>query len=156
MSSVSTKSAMEPLLAPEEKRLNIFPILYPKIWSKYKTAFAALWTVGEVDLSQDAVDWLKLTDDERHFISHVLAFFAQADGIVNDNLAERFGREVQVREVKMFYDLQKTMENVHNEMYSLLIDTLITNPNARERLFNAIDHVPCAVSYTHLTLPTIA
>lgn len=133
----------ELLLRPEEKRLNVFPIRYPKIWEFYKKSLASFWVAGEIDLSKDPADWSKLTDNERHFISHVLGFFASADGIVNDNLAERFGAEVTIREAKFFYDLQKTMENVHNEMYSLLIDTLIKDPNEKETLLHASEHIPC-------------
>lgn len=133
----------EPLLCAEEKRTNIFPIRYPKIWNRYKQALAALWVAGEVDLSRDADDWARLSPDERHFVSMVLAFFANADGIVCDNLAERFGREVQVREAKFFYDLQKAMENVHNEMYSLLIATYIADAAERDRLLHAVEHVEC-------------
>ena len=141
--AATAPSRVEPLLCEEEKRTNIFPIRHPRIWERYKQALAALWVAGEVDLSRDAEDWARLTDDERHFVSMVLAFFANADGIVNDNLAERFGREVQIREAKFFYDLQKTMENVHNEMYSLLIDTYIADAAERDRLLHAVDHFPC-------------
>ena len=135
---------VEPLLAPEEKRYHILPIRYPRTWDLYKKAFAAFWTVGEVDLSKDVADWNeRLTESERHFVSMVLAFFANSDGIVNDNLAERFGREVCLREAKCFYDFQKTMENVHNEMYSQLIATYIADDTARDRLFHALEHFPC-------------
>lgn len=140
---MTTSNSREVLLSPEEKRWNLFPIRYPEIWRRYKQAFAALWTVGEVDLSSDLSDWDRLTKDERHFVSTVLAFFASADGIVNDNLAERFGVEVQIREAKCFYDLQKTMENVHNEMYSQLIQTYIRDPVERNRLFHAVEHIEC-------------
>ena len=136
----------ELLLRAEEKRQCVFPIRYPKIWDFYKQALASFWVAAEVDLSKDARDWKTLTDDERHFISHVLGFFASADGIVNDNLAERFGNEVCIREAKFFYDLQKTMENVHNEMYSLLIDTLITDPVEKDRLLHAAESIPCVQS----------
>lgn len=134
---------MEPLLHDDEKRFNVFPIRYPKIWEHYKRQLACFWVAGEVDLSQDGTDWATLTADERHFVSMVLGFFAAADGIVNDNLAERFGREVAVREAKFFYDLQKTMENVHSEMYSLLIDTFIADAGERDKLFHAVEHFPC-------------
>lgn len=134
---------MEPLLRDEETRYPIFPLEHPDVWERYKTHLAAFWVAGEVDLSQDRADWERLSDDERYFLSMVLAFFASADGIVNDNLAERFGREVTWREAKCFYDLQKTMENVHNEMYSLLIDTYIDDGAERDRLFDAVKRVPC-------------
>ena len=133
----------ELLLRAEEHRLQLFPIRYPSIWERYKRALANFWVAGEVDLSKDPDDWAALSDGERHFVSHVLAFFAAADGIVNDNLAERFGREVQVREAKCFYDLQKTMENVHSEMYSLLIETLVEGADERDRLLHAVERVPC-------------
>ena len=136
-------SAVEPLLAPEQKRTNIFPIRHPTVWARYKQALAAIWVAGEVDLTRDLQDWAKLSDDERHFVSMVLAFFANADGIVNDNLGERFGREVTMREAKFFYDLQKAIENVHNEMYSLLIETYIDDPATRHRLLHAVDHFDC-------------
>lgn len=135
--------ATEPLLCADEARTNVFPIRYPRVWERYKQALAAFWVAGEVDLSKDAADWATLAPPERHFVSMVLAFFANADGIVNDNLAERFGREVQVREAKCFYDLQKTMENVHNEMYSLLIDTLVADAAERDKLLHAVDHYEC-------------
>ena len=137
------RAMSELLLSPEEKRFNLFPIRYARTWELYKKAFAAFWTVGEVDLSKDPADWERLTADERHFVSMVLAFFANSDGIVNDNLAERFGREVCLREAKCFYDFQKTMENVHNEMYSQLIQTYIADEAERDRLFHALDHFPC-------------
>lgn len=133
----------EILLRPEERRTNIFPVRYPSLWTHYKTALSCVWMAGEVDLSNDRADWERLTDDERHFVSRVLAFFANADGIVNDNLAERFGREVQIREARCFYDLQKTMENIHNEMYSLLIWTYIDDVTERDRLLHATEHVEC-------------
>lgn len=135
--------ASELLLRAEEKRFNVFPIRYPKIWDRYKQALASFWVAGEVDLSKDPADWKKLTQGERHFISRVLGFFASADGIVNDNLAERFSVEVSLREAKFFYDLQKTMENVHSEMYSLLIDTLIEDPQERQTLLCASETIPC-------------
>jgi ribonucleoside-diphosphate reductase subunit M2 len=106
-------------------------------------AEASFWTVEEVDLSKDMNDWNKLKDGERHFISHVLAFFAASDGIVNENLVERFSQEVQVTEARCFYGFQIAMENVHSEMYSLLIETYVRDSQQREFLFNAIDTLPC-------------
>lgn len=138
-----TDMSIELLLCPEEKRLNVFPIRYPRVWDRYKQALASFWVAGEVDLSKDPADWKKLTSQERHFISHVLGFFASADGIVTDNLAERFSVDVSIREAKFFYDLQKTMENVHSEMYSLLIDTLIDDPKERDHLLHAAENIPC-------------
>ena len=110
----------------------------------YKKAEASFWTAEEIDLSKDLHDWNKrLTDDERFFVSHVLAFFAASDGIVNENLIERFSGEVQIPEARCFYGFQIMMENVHSETYSLLIDTYISEPRQRSYLFNAIDNIPC-------------
>ncbi|KAH0513707.1 Ribonucleoside-diphosphate reductase subunit M2 [Microtus ochrogaster] len=109
----------------------------------YKKAEASFWTAEEVDLSKDIQHWEALKPDERHFISHVLAFFAASDGIVNENLVERFSQEVQVTESRCFYGFQIAMENIHSEMYSLLIDTYIKDSKEREYLFNAIETMPC-------------
>ncbi|XP_013788655.1 ribonucleoside-diphosphate reductase subunit M2 B-like [Limulus polyphemus] len=133
----------EPLLRENPRRFVMFPIEYPDIWQMYKRAEASFWTAEEVDLSKDVYDWEQLKDEERHFISHVLAFFAASDGIVNENLVERFSQEVQVTEARCFYGFQIAIENVHSEMYSLLIDTYIKDPNERMRLFNAIETLPC-------------
>jgi len=132
----------EPLLKDNPRRFVILPIQYGDIWQMYKKAEASFWTAEEVDLSKDMVDWDKLKDDERYFISHVLAFFAASDGIVNENLVERFMQEVQVPEARCFYGFQVAMENIHSEMYSLLIDTYVKDTAERERLFNAIETVP--------------
>jgi ribonucleoside-diphosphate reductase subunit M2 len=110
----------------------------------YKQAEASFWTAEEIDLSKDDHDWNnRLTDDERYFISHVLAFFAASDGIVNENLVERFSGEVQVPEARCFYGFQIMMENIHSETYSLLIDSYIKDPTQRTFLFDAIDTIPC-------------
>lgn len=110
----------------------------------YKKAEASFWTVEEIDLSKDLHDWNnRMNDNERHFISHVLAFFAASDGIVNENLVERFSNEVQAAEARCFYGFQIMMENIHSETYSLLIDTYIKDPKQREHLFDAIDTIPC-------------
>lgn len=130
----------EPLLTPSKKRFVLFPIEYEDIWAFYKNAEASFWTAEEVDLSKDLSDWEnKMSDNERHFISTVLAFFAASDGIVNENLVERFSQEVQVPEARCFYGFQIMIENIHSEMYSLLIDTFIKAPEDRSKLFNAID-----------------
>ena len=132
------------LLKENPRRFVIFPIQYPDIFQMYKKALASFWTVAEVDLSKDLDDWEKLKPEEQNFIKHVLAFFASSDGIVNENLAERFCREVQVAEVRYFYSFQMAMENVHSEMYALLIDTYVhADPLEKERLFNAIETMPC-------------
>nr|XP_018912673.1 PREDICTED: ribonucleoside-diphosphate reductase subunit M2 B [Bemisia tabaci] len=135
--------SIEPLLKDNPRRFVIFPIEFHDIWQMYKKAEASFWTAEEVDLSKDLADWEKLKPDEKHFISHVLAFFAASDGIVNENLVERFSQEVQVTEARCFYGFQIAMENVHSEMYSLLIDTYIRDPKEREYLFNAIETMPC-------------
>merc|ERR1712177_114499 len=134
--------AEEPLLKENPRRFVILPIQYGDIWQMYKKAEASFWTAEEVDLSKDVKDWETLKDDERYFVSHVLAFFAASDGIVNENLVERFMKEVQVPEARCFYGFQIAMENIHSEMYSLLIDTFIKEADERERLFNAIEAVP--------------
>ena len=133
----------EPLLRPNPKRFVIFPIKYHEIWELYKKAFASIWTVEEVDLSTDLTDWNNLTVTEKWFISHVLAFFAASDGIVNENLAQRFMSEVQIPEARMFYGFQIAIESVHNETYALLIDTLIKDEVEKTRLFDAIETIPC-------------
>ena len=114
-----------------------------KIWRFYKKAQASFWTVEEIDLSNDHWDWVRLTHGERHFIGHVLAFFAASDGIVNENLIERFSNDVQVAEARCFYGFQIMIENVHSETYSLLIDTYIKDPNERDHLFDAVETIPC-------------
>jgi ribonucleoside-diphosphate reductase subunit M2 len=133
----------EPLLRHNPRRFVVFPIEYPDIWQMYKKAEASFWTVEEVDLGKDKVDWETLTADEKHFISYVLAFFAASDGIVNENLVERFSQEVQVTEARCFYGFQIAIENIHSEMYSLLIETYIRDPSQKEQLFNAIETLPC-------------
>ncbi|MBI1836509.1 MAG: ribonucleotide-diphosphate reductase subunit beta [Flavobacteriia bacterium] len=134
----------EPILEPNKNRFVLFPIQHDDIWSFYKRAEASFWTAEEIDLSQDLVDWeTKLSDDERHFIKHVLAFFAASDGIVNENLAENFIAEVQYTEAKFFYGFQITIENIHSETYSLLIDTYIQDNTDKNYLFNAIDTLDC-------------
>uniref|UniRef100_A0A0B7AMG3 ribonucleoside-diphosphate reductase n=1 Tax=Arion vulgaris TaxID=1028688 RepID=A0A0B7AMG3_9EUPU len=133
----------EPLLKDNPSRFVIFPIQYHDIWQMYKKAEASFWTAEEVDLSKDLEHWDKLKSEEKHFISHVLAFFAASDGIVNENLVERFSKEVQVTEARCFYGFQIAMENVHSEMYSLLIDTYIKDKTERDFLFNAIETLPC-------------
>jgi ribonucleoside-diphosphate reductase beta chain len=134
---------MEPLLLENKKRFVLFPIQYPEIWKMYKQAEASFWTAEEIDLAPDLKDWERLSSDEQHFIKHVLAFFAASDGIVNENLAERFLSEVQVPEARCFYGFQIAIENIHSETYSLLIDTYIKDGVEKDRLFNAIDTVPC-------------
>lgn len=134
----------EPLLAENKDRFVLFPIKHKDIWDMYKKAEASFWTAEEIDLASDITDWNnKLNDNERHFIKHVLAFFAASDGIVNENLAVNFLNEVQSPEARCFYGFQVMMENIHSETYSLLIDTYIKDPAEKDKLFHAIDTVPC-------------
>jgi len=131
-------------VSPSPIHLLVLDLQLPKIWQMYKKAEASFWTAEEMDLSKDLHDWNnRLNDNERHFISHVLAFFAASDGIVNENLVERFSNEVQAAEARCFYGFQIMMENIHSETYSLLIDTYIKDPAQREYLFDAVETVPC-------------
>ncbi|KAK1347999.1 ribonucleotide reductase [Hamiltosporidium tvaerminnensis] len=132
----------EPLLESSPDRFVLFPIKYNDIWMAYKKAESSFWTVEEVDLSKDISDWDKLNSNEKHFVSHVLAFFAASDGIVNENLLERFASEVQIPEARCFYGFQIMIENIHSEMYSLLIETYIRDSKEKNRLFHAITTIP--------------
>ena len=135
---------LEPILEANNSRFVLFPIQHDDIWSFYKRAEASFWTAEEIDLQADLVDWeTKLNDNERHFIKHILAFFAASDGIVNENLANNFLKEVQYPEAKFFYGFQIAMENVHSETYSLLIDTYIKDREEKTMLFHAIHNFPC-------------
>lgn len=134
----------EPILEENKNRFVLFPIVHEDIWMFYKKAEASFWTAEEIDLAPDLLDWeSKLTDDERHFVKHVLAFFAASDGIVNENLAEHFLSEVQYTEAKFFYGFQVAIENIHSETYSLLIDTYIKDQKEKDHLFNALETIPC-------------
>ena len=133
----------EPILKENSNRFVLFPIEHDDIWSYYKKAEASFWTAEEIDLGQDLKDWATLTKDERHFIKHVLAFFAASDGIVNENLAENFVSEVQYTEAKFFYGFQIAIENIHSETYSLLIDTYVKDVKEKDGLFNALDTMDC-------------
>jgi ribonucleoside-diphosphate reductase beta chain len=136
--------ANEPILIENKDRFVLFPIKHNDIWSMYKKAEASFWTAEEIDLSPDLVDWeTKLNNDEKHFIKHVLAFFAASDGIVNENLAVNFLNEAQYPEARCFYGFQVMMENIHSETYSLLIDTYIKDPAEKDKLFHAIDTLEC-------------
>jgi ribonucleotide reductase beta subunit family protein with ferritin-like domain len=132
----------EILLSEEENRYVIFPIKHDEIWKMYKSAEANFWTTEELDLSKDYKDYQSLSDGERHFINNVLAFFAASDGIVNENLVERFCQDVKVLEAKFFYGFQIAMENIHSETYSLLIDTYVKDVEKKANLLNAVDNVP--------------
>jgi len=133
---------MEKILKDNPGRFVIFPIEHNDIWEYYKNHQAAFWTAEEVDLTNDIRDWENLSDNERFFVKNVLSFFAASDGIVNENLAENFYREVQYPEAKFFYGFQLMMENIHSLMYSLLIDTYVSNPKEKDDCFNAIDKLP--------------
>ena len=133
---------MEPILQENRSRFVLFPIVHDDIWLFYKKAVASFWTVEEIDLGQDLVDWAALNNNERHFIKNVLAFFAASDGIVNENLAVRFYGEVQIAEARAFYGFQIAMEEINSETYSLLLQTLVTDTQEREHLFNALTTIP--------------
>jgi ribonucleotide reductase beta subunit family protein with ferritin-like domain len=133
----------EILLTEEPERLTIFPIKHHNIWEMYKKAISAFWTPEELDLSKDVDDWNKLNDNERFFITHILAFFSSSDTIVNINLGERFINDVKVLEAKFVYHFQMTIEDIHSEVYSLLIDTYIKDAKLKDEAFNAIQHYPC-------------
>ncbi len=136
-------AAVEPILQENENRFVLFPIQHHDIWEWYKKMEASFWTAEEIDLHQDLSDWnTKLTNDEKYFIKHILAFFAASDGIVNENLAENFVNEVQYTEAKFFYGFQIMMENIHSETYSLLIDTYVKNDEEKNKLFKAIEVFP--------------
>lgn len=141
---MSKNAKSEPLLDENPGRFVVFPIQHDDIWQFYKKTEASFWTAEEIDLHQDITDWeSKLNDDERHFIKHVLAFFAASDGIVNENLAENMVNQVQYTEAKFFYGFQIMMENIHSETYSLLIDTYIKDTKEKDYLFNAVETLDC-------------
>lgn len=125
-------------------RYTIFPIKYPKLWEFYQNQLSVFWTVAEVKLSDDLTDWnTKLNDNEKYFIKNILAFFAASDGIVNENLVLNFYNEVQIPEARAFYTIQMMIESIHSEQYSLLIDTYETDKNERNKLFKAVETIPC-------------
>jgi ribonucleotide reductase beta subunit family protein with ferritin-like domain len=133
----------EPICNEDENRYVLFPIKYHNVFELYKKALASFWTVEEVDLAKDMNDWNRLNSNERNFIENILAFFAGSDGIVLENLAQRFMNDIKIPEIKCFYGFQIAMENIHSEMYSLLIDTYIKDSKRKMELFNAIDTIPC-------------
>eukprot|EP01038_Epipyxis_sp_PR26KG_P007734 gene7734-10509_t len=133
----------EPLLLADKSRFVLFPIKHQDIWEYYKKAEACFWTAEEIDLASDHKDWEKMTANERHFVSHILAFFAASDGIVNENLAMNFSNEIQCSEARCFYGFQIAIENIHSEVYSLLIDTYVKDSQEKMNLLNAIETVPC-------------
>ena len=157
MSSIETKQSMlstssnekivceepfiEPILVEDPTRFVVFPIVHSDTWALYKQAQSNFWTAEEIDLADD--DFEALTPNEKHFILHVLAFFAASDGVVNENLVMNFANEVQIQEARSFYGFQIMIENIHSETYSLLLDTYVKNPELKHKLFNAITTIPC-------------
>src|SRR5574343_1219433 len=139
MSEGMSLDVEEPLLMPNPHRYVMFPIQYRDIWLMYKKHEASFWTAEELDLTQDLRDWERLTEDEKHFIKYVLAFFAASDGIVLENLAQRFMTDVQIPEARAFYGFQIAMENIHSETYSMLIDEYIKDAEEKTHLFHAIE-----------------
>ena len=141
--TTSKKKKEEPMLKENKDRFVLFPIEHHDVYSMYKKAEASFWKAEEIDLSKDRSHWEALTENERHFVKHVLAFFAASDGIVNENLASNFSTQVQWPEARCFYGFQIAMENIHSEMYSLLIDTYIKDSTEKKHLFKAIETIPC-------------
>ena len=138
-----SKNITEPILTPDDNRFVMFPIKHDDIWKMYEKQVDCFWRPQEIDLTKDTGDWNALNEDERMFISMILAFFAASDGIVLENLATRFMGDVQLSEARAFYGFQIAMENIHSHTYSLLIETLIQNSEEKDRLFRAIETYPC-------------
>jgi len=137
---------MDPILAPSNSRFTTFPIRYPDLWALYKKAIGSFWTVEEIDLAGDLKDWDGLRPDEKHFIKHILAFFAASDGIVMENIDLNFSKDVQIPEARSFYAYQSFNESIHSETYSLMIDKLVRDPEEKAGLFKALDTVPAVQS----------
>ena len=125
-----------------DERYVLFPIQHNDVWAMYKRHEASFWTASEIDLDEDKKHWINLTENERHFIKLILAFFSSADGIVNENLALRFYSDIKIPEARSFYAFQMAMESIHSETYSLLIDTLVSDRNEQNFLFNATENIP--------------
>ena len=138
-----SKQIQEPLLIADESRFVMFPIKYDDIWNMYKKQIDCFWRAEEVDLSKDLTDWKKISKDEKHFISMILAFFAASDGIVLENIGLRFMSEVQNSEARAFYGFQIAMENIHSQMYSQLIETYIDDREEKSKMFDALNNYPC-------------
>lgn len=139
----SEDNFIEPILRENPNRFTLFPIMKPKLYRHYKNHVAVFWTPEEIDLAKDLKDWEKLTDNERYFIKNILGFFAGSDGIIQENLAARFMKEVQIAEARQFYSVQLMMEALHSETYSLLIDTYIEDKDEKLYLFKATQTIPC-------------
>jgi ribonucleotide reductase beta subunit family protein with ferritin-like domain len=140
---VEKQTLSEPILTENPFRHTIFPLQYPKLFAKYKHHLAVFWTPEEIDLSKDMQHWAKLSKDEQHFIKHILGFFAGSDGIVMENLSDRFSKDVQIPEARFFYAAQNMMESIHSETYSLLIDTYIDDPQEKLDILRAVSTIPC-------------
>jgi len=140
---MNSERFIEPLLQEDITRFTQLPIKFPRLQEAYETHESMFWTAKEIDYSADYDDWLKLNDNERYFIEHILAFFAGADGIVLENLLTKFVTEVKATEARNFYSFQGMMENIHSEVYSIQIDTLIKDEDEKNNLFNAISNIPC-------------
>jgi ribonucleoside-diphosphate reductase subunit M2 len=140
---MSETAFVEPLLKADDSRYVMFPIKDNEVWKMYKKSVDSFWVPQEVDLSKDLNDWASLNPDEKHFISMILAFFAASDGLVLENLASRFMSDVQLAEARAFYGFQIAIENIHSEMYSILIDTYVKDDSDKSKLFNALDNYPC-------------
>ena len=138
-----SKNTTEPLLIPDDNRFVMFPIIHQDVWEMYKKQVDCFWRAEEIDLTKDLKHWEGLSDDEKHFVSMILAFFAASDGIVLENLAMRFMCDVQNSEARAFYGFQIAMENIHSQTYSLLIETYVKDNEEKQKLFTAIDHYPC-------------
>jgi len=138
-----SKQIQEPLLVADESRFVMFPIQHDDIWNMYKKQIDCFWRAEEVDLSKDLTDWKKISKDEKHFISMILAFFAASDGIVLENIGLRFMSEVQNSEARAFYGFQIAMENIHSQMYSQLIETYIDDREEKSKMFDALNNYPC-------------
>lgn len=141
--TVTQEAVPEPILQENPYRHTIFPLQYPKLFAKYKNHLAVFWTPEEIDLSKDMQHWAKLNKDEQHFIKHILGFFAGSDGIVMENLSDRFSKDVQIPEARFFYAAQNMIESVHSETYSLLIDTYIDDPQEKIDILRAVNTIPC-------------
>tara|TARA_R110001632_G_scaffold5933_1_gene24064 strand:- start:726 stop:1700 length:975 start_codon:yes stop_codon:yes gene_type:complete len=146
----------DPILTASADRLVMFPLQYTDLWDMYKRAVDCFWRAEEIDLSKDTAHWHQLNEEERHFIKHILAFFAASDGLVIENCATRFLQDVQVSEVRAFYGFQIMIESIHSETYSLLIDTYVRDSREKNQLFNAIDNYPCIKNIADWALKWIA
>ena len=143
MAAFSKMLPVEEILQEDDGRLTIFPVKYPQVWEMYQKAVSTFWVPEEIDFSRDIDDWNGLTDNEQFFIKHILAFFGSSDTIVNMNIEDRFIKEVKMMEAKFFYAFQASIENIHSHTYSLLIDTYVTDAVEKDRIFNAVTHIPC-------------